>query len=196
MADHRQEGPRHLDEVFWVESDESLAARAASDPLALAELYNRYLPRVDRYCRHKLHEEDLVEDIAAQIFLKVIEGIRKQPVTHVRSWIFAIAHNEVVNAYRRRRPQAQLDNLLNLESTDPSPEEAAIAHGLERQLRDLLPRLSGNEQRLVELRLFGMTNQEICEVMHKSPPWVRTTQHRAYRHLRTMLNEQSASEGR
>ena len=41
---HEQPGAVHSPDVYMTETDGSLAARAASDPAALTELYRRYLP--------------------------------------------------------------------------------------------------------------------------------------------------------
>ena len=94
---------RHLEPLAWAEYDESLAVRAANDPAAMTELYRRFVVRVDRYCRRRLQDPELAEDVTSQIFLKVLEGLRKRRVENVASWIFTIAHNEVVSQYRRRR---------------------------------------------------------------------------------------------
>ena len=76
----------------------------------------------------KLRNPDLVEDVVSQIFLRVIEGLRKTRVEQVRPWIFSIARNEVVNAWRHRQ-FVQLDSVSERPSPEHSPEDLAIAAG-------------------------------------------------------------------
>jgi len=182
----------HSTQSFISETDGSLAARAATDPFALTELYRRYLPGIDRYCRLRLRNPDLVEDVVSQVFLRVIEGLRRSRVESVRPWIFAIAHNEVVNAWRHR-PTVGLDSLSERASQERSPEEQAIAAGDASEIWALISRLSAGEQRVVELRMVGLTNGEIGVILGKSYAWVGTNQYRALNRLRQMLIEQDGA---
>src|SRR5687768_3959772 len=125
-GDNRDRGATHLEPVVWTESDEALAARAA-DPAAMTELYRRYVHRVDRYCRRQLQDPDLAEDVTSQVFVKALEGLRRNRIENVASWIFTIAHNEVVTLYRRQRNDVGLELAERVMSPDISLENAVIA---------------------------------------------------------------------
>lgn len=187
MVDYRDRGAPRLQPVAWAESDESLAARAATDPAAMTELYRRYVHRVDRYCRRQLRNTSLAEDVTSQVFVKALESLRRNRIENVASWIFTIAHNEVVSHYRRRRNEIGLDLADDVMSNDISPEEAAITRSDSHDLRMLLPRLTTDQQRVIELRLAGLTSLEIQDVLGKSRSWVGTTQHRAVHRLRELM---------
>src|SRR5688572_32299746 len=107
-SDDHDRGATYLEPVVWTESDEGLAARA-TEPAAMTELYRRYVHRVDRYCRRQLQNADLAEDVTSQVFVKALEGLRRNRIENVASWIFTIAHNEVVALYRRQRNDVGLD---------------------------------------------------------------------------------------
>src|SRR4051794_22834231 len=149
---HQQPGALHSTDVYLTETDGSVAARAATDPAALTELYRRFLPGVDRYCRVKLRNPDLVEDVVSQIFVNVIEGLRKTRVEQVRPWIYSIARNEVANVWRHRR-FVDLESVSERASQDRSPEDLAIAAGDASEVWGLIARLSPGEQQVVEPRL-------------------------------------------
>jgi RNA polymerase sigma-70 factor (ECF subfamily) len=174
-------------EVHSRESDEQRARRAATEPSAFAELYHRYVVRVHRYCSRRLADEALAEDATSQVFLKALEGLRRGRIDNVTSWTFAIAHNEVVDRYRRQRIDHSFDELDAFESADPGPEDAVIAHLEATELRSLLPRLSHDQQRVIELRLAGLDTREIHDVLGKSKSWVGVTQYRALHQLRKLL---------
>jgi RNA polymerase sigma-70 factor (ECF subfamily) len=177
------------------ETDEYLAGLAASDPAAFAELYRRYVARIHRYCSRRLRDQGLAEDATSQVFLKALESLRRKRIDNVASWLFAIAHNEVVDRYRRHHPDTPYDQQQDLASTDRSPEELAIAASASSDLRRLLPYLSADQQRVIELRLAGLSTQEIQDVLGRSRSWVGTTQHRALHRLRELMHAPRAGEG-
>ena len=181
------------DETLRGESDEALACRAASDPDAMTELYLRYRPRVERYCQHKLSDADLVQDVVAQVFLKVLDSLGKRRVSRFRPWLFTIVHNEIVTAYRSARPTIPLDP-LNLTSHEQSSEVSAGDSFDLGYVRALMGCLSASERQVMELRLFGLTNQEICHVLNKSYSWVGSTQHRAFTALQQLVAANTRAE--
>ena len=175
-------------DVHSGESDEQLAARAATEPAAFAELYRRYVVRVHRYCSRRLADEALAEDATSQVFLKALEGLRRGRIDNVASWLFSIAHNEVVDRYRAQRPSSPIELIPDLESAAPGPEAEVIARLEVTELRALLPRLTADQQRVIELRLAGLDTREIQDVLGKGKSWVNVTQFRALKQLRRYLD--------
>jgi RNA polymerase sigma-70 factor (ECF subfamily) len=169
------------------DSDEDLAARAATDPSAFAEIHRRYVDRIYRYCQRRLRSDDEIEDATNQIFLNALEGLHRTRIRHVQPWLFSIAHNVVTDRYRSRRKDAAIDLAWNVPSLSDSPEEAAIAHGDAADLYAALACLTSDQRQVVELRLSGLTGPEIRTVLGRSRSWVDTTQFRALKRLRELL---------
>jgi RNA polymerase sigma-70 factor (ECF subfamily) len=176
------------------ETDESLAAVAASDPAAFAELYRRYVVRIHRYCSRRLRDQGLAEDATSQVFLKALESLQRKRIDNVASWLFSIAHNEVIDRYRRQRNDAAYES-LDLASPGQTPEDLAIARSEASELRRVLPHLTPDQQGVIELRLAGLTTPEIQEVLGKGRSWVGTTQHRALYRLRELMHAPRAGKG-
>ena len=170
------------------ESDEALAARAATDPAAFAEIHRRYVDRIYRYCVRRLQTEDGIEDATSQIFLQALEGLHRTRVEHVAPWLFSIAHNVVTDRYRARRYDVELDAALERPGGGFSPEETVMARSSVDELRAAIAHLSPDQRRVVELRLSGLTGPEIRKVLGKSRSWVDTTQFRALKRLRQLLS--------
>lgn len=180
--------------VAGAETDEFLARRAATDPAAFAELYRRYVARIHRYCKSRLHDQSLAEDATSHVFLKALEHLQRKRIDNVASWLFSIAHNEVIDRYRRQRNDAALD-ALDLISPDGSPEELALARSELSDVRRALAWLTPDQQRVIELRMAGLTTAEIQEVLGKGRSWVGTTQFRALKRLREIMRAPQAEEG-
>ena len=172
------------------EPDESLACRAATNQAAMTELYVRYQFLIFQYCRHRISDAEQVNDIVSEIFLKVLADLAKgTKIERFRSWIFTIAHNEIANAYRARRPESSLDDVLLRADPGPSPEDIAVDASNLHFLHTLMKKLKKSYRDVIELRLAELTNSEIGEVLGKSKAWVDWTQHRAYKQLRKLVIE-------
>ena len=83
----------------------SLLQRAkAYDPEALAELYDRYAPRMYAYIYRRVGDAALAEDLSSELFLRVVRSIRTERAwsTSFGAWLYRIAHNLVANWHRDR----------------------------------------------------------------------------------------------
>jgi RNA polymerase sigma-70 factor, ECF subfamily len=175
------------------ETDESLACRAAMSPVAMAELYNRYQLRIFQYCRHRISDPEQAKDIVSEIFLKVLVDLGKGTKTKkFRPWIFTIAHNEVANAYRDKRSERSLDGAQLSADPGPSPEDVAVAASNLDFLRTLMKQLKESHRVVIELRMAGLTTDEVSNVLRKPYFWVSSNQHRGYAQLRKLVEDYRA----
>src|SRR5215208_1037200 len=145
------------DEETDAEAEAALVARAKADRHAFAPLYARYLGSVLRYCQRRIADRDSAEDAASLVFAQAMANLASCRNDAFRGWLFSIAHNVVVDFYRRSRSSATLDAAPETIDPDPTPEEIALAReeraALWARLRDLTP----DQRRVVELRLAGFT---------------------------------------
>jgi RNA polymerase sigma-70 factor (ECF subfamily) len=112
-----------------------------------------------------------------------------------RSWLFSIAHNVVVDDRRRNRHHASLDTTdgTTLQSPrlidpDSSPEDAAVGAEEARKVRALLAQLPERQRAAVELRLAGLSTNEVAHALGMTVPAAKSMQFRAYRALRDLLH--------
>jgi RNA polymerase sigma-70 factor (ECF subfamily) len=183
--------------------DADLAALARHDPHAYEALFRRYWDPVFRYCYHRLGSWEDAEDAAGQVFADAFAG-RGQfaergggSAGSFRSWLFWIAHNEVVSGYRRRerRPAVPLAAAYGLADPAPSPEALAVDADAHDRALALLARLPEDQRRVCELRLAGLSGKEIAEVLGKHHDAVRTAQSRAEARLRDLIGVAAAGKG-
>ncbi len=114
-----------------------------------------------------------------------------------RSWLFAIAHNEVVNVYRAhaRRPTSPMPDEFDLVDPHPTPEQLALSSDEQRNLWQLLQGLPQRSREVVELRLSGFTSQEIAAILGISDGAVRQAQSRALDQLRQIVIDDNTALG-
>src|SRR4051794_14837720 len=83
-----------------VDGDAALVAAAQVNPAAFDQLFARYADPVLNYCYYRLGSWEEAEDAAQQIFANAFAGLGRFPVqesSSFPSWLFTIAHHEVVN---------------------------------------------------------------------------------------------------
>jgi len=175
-------------------SDEALARRAGADPEAFAELYRRYLPRIYAYCHARLDAREAAEDATSQVFVNAYAAIPRLRADHVRAWLFTIAHHVVTDVHRQRGSPLPLDRAEDAVDAGPRPEQMTLAGDASTELRRAIRQLSPDQQRVIELRLAGLTRPEIRTVLGRSRPWVDTTQHRAVQRLRRLMSPEPAAD--
>jgi len=88
-----------------VQDEENLARRAQQrDPEAFSQLYDSNFDKIYRYLALRVGNQAEAEDLTQQVFLKAWESIGsyKWQGTPFSSWLFRIAHNQLVDHIRKR----------------------------------------------------------------------------------------------
>jgi RNA polymerase sigma factor (sigma-70 family) len=171
--------------------DRAHVARARLDPCAFEPLFFRYWHDVVRYCFYRLDSWEDAEDAASQVFISAYAALERfcDDRDSFRSWLFTIAHHEVANRrrYRSRHPEGSLESASALIDSSPMPDELLVAASACQEIRTLLARLPERPRRVTELRLAGLSDREISQVLGVSNDAVRKAQSRAVAHLRELM---------
>ena len=175
-----------------VVDDEELAARAARDFAAFAELYQRYLEPVYRYVRSQTRDRATAEDLTAQVFLKALNAAEtfKGEGTY-RSWIFSIARNTVATwRADHKRNLVPIESLPEHPDPAPSAQSLAIASEDRALLWTAVARLPEAQREVVRLRYRReLTIEEIARATRRSTGAVRVLLHRARTRLQHLLRK-------
>jgi RNA polymerase sigma-70 factor, ECF subfamily len=171
---------------------EILLARAHQlDEEALAELHETFYPVVYRYVRFRLEDEQLVEDITAEVFLRLLAALHQQrkTVRDIRGWLLGTASNMVYDHLRQkyRHPTEELEQHEDL--PDDMHPEAIVERDMDNQLiHEYVKELTDDQQQVLSLRFSqGMSIGETARIVHKSVNAVKVLQYRALSTLRRLL---------
>jgi RNA polymerase sigma-70 factor (ECF subfamily) len=173
--------------------DQSLAARAGEDFDAFAELYRRHVCTVYRVIRAQTPNDDVAEDLTAQVFFKALNAARSwRAEGSYRAWLLRIARNSVVTWRKNQVRVKVVDSLPDGADPSPGPSSQVITG----EARDLLWRrvseLPAAQREAVTLRyLRDLSIEEIAALTRRTTGAVRTLLHRARQRLRKSMEEDS-----
>ena len=161
------------------------------DEDALAELHELFYPVVYRFVRFQLEDEQLVEDITSEVFLRLLNALRQErkSVRDVRGWLLGTASNLVYDHLRRkyRHPMEELEQHEDLPD-EVHPESIVESDMSNQVIRECVRELTEDQQKVLSLRFSqGMSVDETARIVHKSVNAVKVLQYRALSTLRRML---------
>jgi RNA polymerase sigma-70 factor (ECF subfamily) len=174
-----------------VPSEEDLVRRAQrGDPEAFAKLYEAHFDKIYRYIALKVGNRADAEDLTQQAFLKATEAIGSYRWKGLpfASWLFRIAHNQVIDHFRRLSKESgvPLDEAITVSSDDPASlaeQRLTVA-----QLVAACDQLTEAQREVIYLR-FGseLSIAETAKVMNKREGAIKGLQHDAVVKLRRMI---------
>lgn len=155
------------------ETDEHIAQLIqGGDAEQFGELVERYQGKLMRYARKFLSDTDDAQDIVQDVFVKAYENIQSFDASRRFSpWIYRIAHNEFVNALKKRASRRtvftfDMDTLLpNLRAAETA-DSATLEKDLRRMLETHLDTLDTKyREPLILYYLEEMDYQEISDIL-------------------------------
>jgi len=155
------------------------------DAEAFGGLYDRFQPEIVRYLTHRTRDMDAAEDLAQQVFLRAWQAIPRYEDRGVpfKAWLYRMAHNQMVDHFRSRRPTSDLEG-LDL-PVDSEAETLLLEGEMQEALKGALERLTEDHRQVLVLRfLMEKSAREIGEIMGRKEVTIRGLQMRALQSLR------------
>ncbi len=182
---------------------ESVVQKAQNgDQASFTQLFDWYFDRIFRYVSFRVDSE-VCEDVVGDVFLKVVQNLKKyqpQPKVSFSAWIYKIAHNTVIDHYRKKKEILGIGNEEDSEFEDfweslPDemnllPDEEVHNHFQYEKLHASLKRLKPIHREVLELKfLEGFSNKEVAQVLNRTEGNIRILQLRALREIRKFFSE-------
>lgn len=163
----------------------------------LAEVVEREQTRLRRYIERRVRGAQDAEDIAQDVFRKLVEANRLvMPIEHITGWLFQVARNAIVDFFRKRSPEhVDLDaggELVPLEdllpAADDGPEALYARRVLLREIAVAIDELPVDQRAVfVAHELEGRSFREIAAETGVSVNTLLSRKHYAVRRLRRRL---------
>ncbi|MHB8657810.1 MAG: RNA polymerase sigma factor [Solirubrobacteraceae bacterium] len=165
--------------------------RGPDSQQAARALYRSYGGELYGFALRRLRDEGLAEELVQDVFTRAWRsaGQFESARGSVRTWLYAIARNAVIDIERRRGRRPKLAaHESHLETVDPAePIETAL---LRFQIQLAISRLTFEHRQVIELVHFrGLSLAEIAELTGLAVGTVKSRLHYATRSLRLALEE-------
>ena len=173
-----------------------IAAVRAGDDRAFEVLYLRYQPRIAAYVGGMVRDHGRAEDITQEVFMSALRRLRTDDEREIlfRPWIYEIAKNKCIDAYRRGRnidevsldahDQAGVAEHGRLAEPRATPDAAVEGKVAFDNLRGAFGGLSPVHHDILVMREFeGLSYREIGERLGMTRPAVESTLFRARKRL-------------
>ena len=141
-----------------------MLAYQAGEAAAFDRLYRRHKDPLFRFVLRSVPERAAAEEIFQDVWMSLIRARDSyRPTAGFSTWLYQIAHNRMVDLWRRQRPQTELSE--QLASDAPGPEQVTIRHDNARRLLALIGQLPPEQREAVLLHEErGMTLDQIAAV--------------------------------
>jgi RNA polymerase sigma-70 factor (ECF subfamily) len=162
------------------------------DSAAWDELFAMHQAAIYRYAFFRLRDQQVAEDLASEVFLEAVRGMRRYEYRGVsfRAWLYGIAHNLVADQRRRLANRTGVEADITGNLSEPSEGDFAGDVANRRDIAVALERLTDEQQQVVVLRFFeGLSLAETASAMGRRDGAIKALQHRALARLRTILGE-------
>lgn len=166
----------------------------AGDDAAFTQLFKAHNQRIFAYCYKMLGSEEQAQDVAQEVWEKVID-LRKEPplVENPVGFLMRITRNKCLDVIKLRKNNSSLSDLDDHqhpyeEERETSDEEEIVLRALEK--------LPAEQREVLVLNIYsGYRFDEIAEMLGKSPDaiWARASRGRAA--LRKMVMEAMSGKG-
>jgi RNA polymerase sigma-70 factor (ECF subfamily) len=116
------------------DSDEALMLRyVRGDAQAFDLLYRRHEMKIWRYIYRSVCDQAIADEVMQEVWFAVVRAARRyQPTARFTTWLFTLAHHELVDRHRRSknwRPAADVDDLIADAIHDPVRQAQSRQHG-------------------------------------------------------------------
>ncbi|MDD3839117.1 MAG: RNA polymerase sigma factor [Clostridia bacterium] len=156
----------------------------------IEKLYIEYKQDVYIYLLHLTNNPILSEDLLQETFVKCISSIGNfKGNSSVKTWLFSIARHLWLQSLRRKKPELEYNDLLQLYVHD-SLEDSVITKLKVDRIILLLSEKDELTQKVIRMRVIGASYSEISDKIGISENSARVINFRTKRWLKSVLKKE------
>lgn len=158
----------------------------------IGAIYDEYYPELYRYARYRLGDDTLAEDIASDVFIRLLEAARagRGPQTNLKGWLIATASNIVADNLRKKYRHQEDEIPASLPDLQPALAFQVDQREQQRAMKKALSKLTDEQQNVIAFRFGqGYSIEETASLMNKNLNAIKALQFRALAALQRELGE-------
>lgn len=154
-----------------------------------SRLYDHYLRPIYDFIYYKTYHQETAEDLTSQTFIKALEKINtyKAGKGTFKSWLYKIAQNTVIDYWRARKSEANIEDIWDLSADDPIEVDLEVKENLNR-IKKYLQQLKPRQRNVLIMRLWQeLSYKEIADNLDLSEANCKMIYSRAMKNLRQAM---------
>jgi RNA polymerase sigma-70 factor (ECF subfamily) len=157
------------------------------------EVYRDHADAVFRFCVSQVRDVDTAEDLAGDVFAAAFGAYQRVRPDRagVRTWLFRIARNAVIDQYRREGRRRSLIARIGRDREFPDSVEESVEQRFDlRSVVAAMETLRERDRQLVGLSVAGgLSYAEVGQVVGMRESAAKMATHRALQRVRARLRE-------
>lgn len=159
--------------------------------------YKDNFESIYKFFYYKTYSKEIAEDLTSEVFLTFAEILKGQKeIENIRAFLYGIAKNIFIKFL-----QEKYQKEINLSTLPDNFEEYAISEvkradfsSYEDKLKSLIQYIPVKQREIMHLRFVEkLSLAEICQRLDKNMNYVKTTQKRAIKSVKSLLKDHGDS---
>ncbi|MGR9049883.1 RNA polymerase sigma factor SigX [Halobacillus faecis] len=168
------------------------------------ELYENYHHDLFQFLIYMVKDRSLAEDLVQDVYVRVMKSYESfNGKSSEKTWLFSIARHVAIDYFRKQKRKRNRfmeffdwsEKGEQIKDQNKMPEEIAVQNDEIQQVYQALDKCTVDQRSVLIFRFIqGMSIKETAEILSWSESKVKTTQHRAMKALKEILED--IEEGR
>jgi len=167
------------------------------------ELYNKYHHDVFQFLFYMVKSKEQAEDMVQEVYIRVLKAYdRFEGKSSEKTWLFSIAKNVAIDHFRKQKgwKQRLLESFdmsaRQVKDDQPLPDELAVKSEEIQLMYKCLDQCTVDQRMVIIMRyIHDLSITETAEALAWTESKVKTTQHRALKALKKLMEEMIEKEG-
>jgi RNA polymerase sigma-70 factor, ECF subfamily len=166
------------------------------------ELYKKYHHELFNFLYYMVQSREQAEDLVQEVYIRVLKSYQHfKGESSEKTWLIAIARNVAIDFFRKQKGLNQ--RLINkieifdlpIKDAQPLPEEMVFQSEETKLMYRCLEKCTIDQRSVIILRYIQeLSIIETAQILGWKESKVKTTQHRAIKQLKVLMNEKLQQE--
>jgi RNA polymerase sigma-70 factor (ECF subfamily) len=152
-------------------------------------IHKQFHKTLHNYIAIRVNDSDDAADILQEVFIKI--AYRLDSLSHeekLRSWIFTITRNSIVDYYRKNASQKKTELTEKIINEAEDEDDVDVTKGLDKCLKGFIQQLPERYRDIiVDSEIKGIKQKDLVEKYNIAYPSVRSRVQRGRSHLKDLL---------
>ena len=176
-----------------LENEKQLVEKAKESLKAFDELYEYYLPKIFGYIMNRTGNKEITEDIVSEVFITTMTKLSKfkDKGYGFSPWIYTIAHNTLVDYFRKHKEKL---TTLNEDIIEQVKNETNEYEQIDNKIyvRRAMLKLPEQYQQILSLKYFEeFDNSEIANIVGCKKETLAVKLHRSLEAFKKIIDNEN-----